>query len=54
MGRRIRILVARGLDVLNFLKDVQNFIKDLPRVPKSVSEAKNDLQSLLDSSQKNK
>ena len=46
MGIMIRVLVARGLDVLNFLEDVQNFIKDLPRVPKSILEAKNDFQSL--------
>ena len=43
MGKRIRVLVARGLDILNFLKDIQNFIKDLPRIPKSILEARNDL-----------
>ena len=43
MGNEIGVLVAQGLDVptffkdvLNFVKDVPNFIKDVPRLPKSV------------------
>ena len=43
MGNKIGVLVAQGLDVptffkdvLNFVKDVPNFIKDVPRLPKSV------------------
>ena len=43
MGNKIGVLVAQGLDVptffkdvLNFVKDVPNFIKDVPRGPKYV------------------
>ena len=42
MSNKIRVSVAQGLDVLNFVKDVPNFIndtlhfvKDVPRGSKS-------------------
>ena len=38
MGREIGVLVARGLDVSNFLKDIPNFLKDVHRIPKSTLE----------------
>ena len=44
MGREIEVTVAQELDVPN----LQNFIKDLLRVSKSILEARNDHQSLLD------
>ena len=44
MRKEIRVLVARGLDVLNSFMDVlnsfmdvPNFLKDVPRIPKSIS-----------------
>ena len=37
MGREIGVLVARGLNVPKFLKDVSNFVKNVPRVPKFIS-----------------
>ena len=50
MGNKIEVLVAQGLDVpnffknvsnfvknvSNFIKDVPNFVKNVPRVPKSI------------------
>ena len=50
MGNKIGVLVAQGLnvpnffkdvsnfvkDVSNFIKDVPNFVKDVPKVPKSI------------------
>ena len=43
MGNKIRVPIAQGLDVPNFVKDVQNFINDVPsfvndvpRGPKSI------------------
>ena len=37
MGREIGVLVAQGLNVPKFLKDVSNLVKNVPRVPKSIS-----------------
>ena len=34
MGRYIRVLIARGLDVPKFLNNVPNFLKDVPRTSK--------------------
>ena len=36
MDNNIGVLVARGLDVTNFVKDIPNFVMDVPRVPKSI------------------
>ena len=43
MGNKIGVLIAQGLDVPNFVKNVTkfvneipNFIKNIPRMPKSV------------------
>ena len=36
MGREINVMLAQGLDVSNFLKDVPIFFKDVLRFPKSI------------------
>ena len=37
MSNKIEVLVAQGLNVPKFLKDVSNFVKNVPRVLKSIS-----------------
>ena len=36
LGKEIRVLIASGLDVPNFLMDVPNLLKDVTKVPKSI------------------
>ena len=36
MGNKLGVLVAQGLDLPNFFKDVLNFVKDVPKGPKSI------------------
>ena len=36
MGNKIGVLVAQGLDILNFFKDVPNFVKYIPNFIKDV------------------
>ena len=36
MGNKIEVLIAQGLDVPNFFKNVSNFVKDVLEGPKSI------------------
>ena len=46
MGNKIGILVAQGLDVLNFYMDVPNFMKDVPNFVNDVSNFIKDVPRL--------
>ena len=46
MGNKIEVLIAQGLDVLIFFKDVPNFVKDVSKVSMFILRRGNDLQSL--------
>ena len=46
MGSKIKVLIAQGLDVPNFFKNVPKFFKRCTKFAKVRSEVRNDLQSL--------
>ena len=45
MGNKIRVPVAQGLDVPNFVKDVSNFINNVPNFLKDVPNFLKDVPS---------
>ena len=46
MGSKIKVLIAQGLDVPNFFKNVPKFFKRCTKFAKVRSEVRNGLQSL--------